>query len=261
MKSLIIDKKFTKEYMDQLNGFLSSMQPYVASINCYENSVANAIHQLKDNVTLIIKQLRTNKPVTRTLSIEPNITLEIQNIAAKNGQKFYICIGGIIEIENSILVNQSISLIVLYEIPDALSEQDAKSWNCHTYAAGTHVLRKFHFDIDKGIKGNWPISHLQYGGSDNSSYINFKNEIQYQLYSPFDTPRIPHPPYSLVICLDVILRCFHTDASKITKESFWVDKVKESEEKWLAPFYENVLNHLKATGRKTTLWDFYSTHA
>ena len=262
MKSLQIDKKFTIDYISHLHSFLVHMQPRCDTFNCYENSMSVAFGKLKDRVLLIDKKLKAGKKVTEDISISPNIILEIQNpLISKKGPKLYVCVGGHINIKDSLLSNQSISLIILCDLSEDIKPADATSWNCHEYPAGAHVLRKFHFDIDKTITGNWPISHLQYGGSDNSHHVEFNKNICYQLFSPIDTPRIPHPPYSLIICLDVILKCFQTDASRVTKESFWISKVRESEDSWLKPFYQNVYGHLQSNSREGTLWDYFSSRA
>lgn len=259
MKSLKIDKNFTKDYLSHLDSFISSMQPHCGMYNCHENSMSMAFSKLRGQVSVVARQLKAGKKVTQDISIAPNIILEIQNsLINKKGPKLYACIGGHIEIEDSLLVNQSISLIILCDLPKDINAEDATSWNCPEYPAGAHVLRKFHFDVDKSKTGDWPISHLQYGGSDNSHYVEFNKAIRYQLFSPIDTPRIPHPPYSFIICLDVILKGFKTDASRVTQEKFWILKVKESEDSWLKPFYENVLAHLQTNSRQGTLWDYFS---
>lgn len=262
MKSLTMDKKFTRSYIEHLDSFLSAMQAHCNRFDCYENSMSLAFQKLKATVVIILKQLKSNRSVNEVISIEPNIILEIQGLLInKKGPRLYACIGGHIDIKNSLLSNQSISLIILCDTPENINAADATTWKCHEYPAGAHVLRKFHFDIDKTKTGNWPVSHLQYGGSNNSKHLAFNKAINYQLFSPIDEPRIPHPPYSFIICLDVILKCFQTDASRVTRESFWITKVKESEDSWLKPFYQNVFSHLQTNSRDGTLWDYFSGHA
>ena len=266
MRALYIDKDFTQSYIEDLDRFLSKLlQCSTTQILSYENSFIASISNLKTHTKTLSTKLKSSgtSHIDYTLSIKPNFAIEYVNplLNNKSACKFYMCVGGMIEIRKSLLVSQSISLSILYKSESDLEKKTADIWCCPMFGTKYQVIRKFHFDFDGQLDcGQWPISHLQYGGKDLRDYMPFNNSnINYELFSVLDTPRLPTPPYSLVLCFDMFLRSLETAASDLTKEKFWRESVVQAEKQWMVPFYKNALNFLEQrTDTNETLYDYFS---
>lgn len=209
----------------------------------------------------ILKKVKVQGP--QVISLSPNLLLDIsgREIRCKSGRRLLLSVGGVIELKDGVLVSQSFCISVLLRLDDALSESEAQALRCHPFEAGTHVIRKFHFDIDREVPNDQParpLCHLQYGGNFEEEHFDVVDGLEYLLYGALDNPRIPLLPYSFILALDFAFRTFETPASKLVYDSGWKDKVIQSERRWIAPYLENVLGFIRSGSRNETLWDFCS---
>ena len=263
MKALPIDKEFTGQYVRDLHNFFKKILTNSRSIKFSESSCNNALSQLCNELDTAVRTLNRAKEVNQTFSLSPNLLLDIEDHKLKRNDNFnlMLSIGGWVEIKEGVLNRQSFCIAVLCEIIDNLCQEDAEQFRCHPFTTGTHVIRKFHFDIDRTIPEDkcWPRSHLQYGGNFTPEHFAVNEELNYQLFEPLDLPRIPAMPYSLILCMDLALRAFVTSGTNITKEKYWKAMIKENESRWIKPFLLQALEFLDSKSPNETLWDFFSS--
>lgn len=252
MKSLPIDRAFTLSYINSLIGFSSSV---VSSCQAYDQTLYISMSQLKVSLRTASHQIKSGKNVSRKLEISGFMIPVANKLSSNDKNKLGIYVGGVIEIEDSVLINQSICFSMIYYVQQDMDEDMANLYNCYPYKEGAHILRKFHFDIDRSAKSDRPLSHLQYGGSfkpEHFSVCTESNEqIDYRLYSILDDPRLPAIPYGFATCLDIIFRAFNTKASVLSEEPWWKEKVVQSEKMWLIPFFKAAVDSMGQCGKET----------
>ncbi|OBU43760.1 hypothetical protein [Photobacterium damselae] len=249
----VSDKAFTKEYLNNLLEF-SKFITYRSELPpSRENQLYTFFSNLKGELTSTLKQMkRQNSQVDCKISISPNIIFRYDNPVGKD-RKFHVSIGGILKIENSLIVEQSLCVNLILE-HTSNSENIPNEWKMYPAKEGFHILRKFHFDFDsKNDDDSKPKFHLQYGGSFKEKYLKIDGNIHYKLYSQLDTPRLPQQPYDIIILLDFMLREFELEGCEIAKESRWNEIVIKSEKLWLKPYYENLLTRLNCSTRISPL--------
>jgi len=193
-----------------------------------------------------------------SISLDPNWEIPIDPcpiLGVKGDAK--LVVGGRISVTREPIIEQSIALAILLEAGEHISLPNNKQ--SEALGKGDRVLiRRFHFDYDTGLGSpGYPRSHLQYGGKF-SGHIAVPN-VQYRLYS-IDMPRIPFPPFDLVLALDFFLRQFQTPLKDMVEESRWLSLVKTSEHLWLRGYFQEVSDHLAPTERKTTFYKRISDH-
>lgn len=264
MKALPIDKEFTTQYVKDLQSFFALLRTKAQSVKFSHQSAHTAISEICGKLDTIVRlSNKLNRPITQTLSLSPNLLLDIDDhpLKRQTGKRLMLSLGGWIEIEEGILVRQSFCIAVLYQINGNMLQDEADRHRCYPLTSGTHVLRKFHFDLDRSLSDEqiWPRSHLQYGGKFSPEIFAIEEGLQYHLFAPLDHPRFPAMPYSLILCIDLALRTFVTSGTKLTKERYWTNKIKESEARWIKPFLEQTLEFLNSNRRSETLWHFFSS--
>lgn len=110
------------------------------------------------------------------------------------------------------------------------------------------VVRRIHFDYDPVAAGH-PRSHIQYGG--NYDRGEQHSQVRYELFERPKEPRIPFPPYDIVLCMDLILRQFKTPLSPIVDDKPWIDICRESEKLLIKGYYLKLSNHISNTDGTT----------
>ncbi len=252
LKYLPITTEFTLDYLQDLKDFNNLITRHLSTIY-FDYTLHESLSKLRDDVSGIIKLIKKNPKYSGEISI-PSFCLPYNNIKARK-HNFKLIIGGIINIEEGRLKTQSICFSVIYHTDQLLDSERARVFSSHEYEAGAHVIRKFHFDIDRGIiDQERPLSHLQYGGSFKNDHYNvFQDlgDLDYKLFAAMDDPRLPNIPYGFISCLDIIFRTFSSPATILTKERSWVDQVVNNERKWLIPFFESALKNLKTLDNET----------
>ena len=264
MKALPINQEFTAQYLQDLHGFFKLLRTSAYNIKFCDSSSHTAIEQMCSKLDTICRGAKKQKGLlSQTLSLSPNLLLEIYDHELKrnSNKQLQLSVGGCIEIKDGVLISQNFCIAVLCEVYEDMAQPEADRFRCHPLTSGTHVLRKFHFDIDRTLPDDciWPRSHLQYGGKFTPEHFAVDDEdLQYHLFAPLDHPRFPVMPYSFILCMDLALRTFTTSGTSLTKESCWKKKVKESESRWIRPFLENAIAFIDANNSTETLWDFFS---
>ncbi|WP_345421963.1 hypothetical protein [Halioxenophilus aromaticivorans] len=264
MKALPIDKEFTTQYVQDLQTFFGLLRTKVHSVRFSHQSAYTAISEICGKLDTIVRtSKKSKKPMSQTISLSPNLLLEIDDHQLKRqiGKRLLLSLGGWIEIKEGILIRQSFCIAVLCQVDSNMLQDEADRHRCYPLTSGTHVLRKFHFDLDRSLSDEqmWPRSHLQYGGKFSPEIFAVDEGLQYHLFAPLDHPRFPAMPYSLILCIDLAFRTFLTSGTKLTKERYWTDKIRESESRWIKPFLEQTLEFLNSSQRNETLWDFFSS--
>lgn len=246
----------TKEYISSLSKFTKSLlHSSLALPPSINDALSECISKLAGETSQFLKLVKKpGKIVDKCFSLEPNILFNYKNPKLK-GHQFYVSFGGYIKIENSILIDQSFNIMLLYRHTSKTLETDfIKDWQCHAFEDGLHVLRRFHFDLDLKNDGiNKPKSHLQYGGKLNKDYFNLTEEMQYKLFGPLDHPRIPIQPYDLIMLFDFLFREFLVDGHQIIKEKSWIGNIIESERFWLKPYYERLISRINISTRQAPI--------
>jgi len=159
-----------------------------------------------------------------------------------------LIIGGRIQVSDVPHIDQSINASILV----TAVRQIRRNSNAHAEPlrpGERAIIRRFHFDYDTALTGNdRPRSHLQYGGKFLPSVVQTRS-IRYSLFSGLEFPRIPFPPYDLVLTLDLFLRQFSTPLSDLIRENRWVNLVKQSERLWLRGYFEEIAVCLRQANR------------
>ncbi|HHF3010433.1 TPA: hypothetical protein ACPJ06_003300 [Vibrio diabolicus] len=253
----VSDKEFTKKYLENLFDFSKFITHRALELPPSRGHQLYAFFSnLSGNLRRVLKQMKSQGSRVKTeISINPNIIFRYDNPIG-NGRKFHVSIGGVIKIEESLIVEQSLNINLMLE-HTATCSHIPDNWRMYPVQEGFHVLRKFHFDYDsKNDDDIKPKFHLQYGGNFEEDYLKLDSNIYYQLCSPIDTPRLPQQPYDIIMLLDFILREFKLKGNEIAKESRWNEIVVQSEKLWLKPYYENLLARLNCGSRTTPLHRF-----
>lgn len=73
-------------------------------------------------------------------------------------------------------------------------------------------------------------------------------------------PRIPCPPFDLVLAVDFFLRQFATPLRDMVLESGWLKLVRESERLWLRGYFRELADHLAVNERAKTFYQRISDH-
>lgn len=265
MKVLQIDQNFTYEYICDLKNFFRNFLTHSVLFKSHDSSLRNSIVNFSSQVEKLISRYNSQKKnaINFTLSINPNFVVSFDNPLLKHsseGLEFYLCVGGILKIEEGVLVSQSINLSIILKNSDKISCDRAIQLSCSQFEPGYQVIRKFHFDFDVALdRDKWPKAHFQYGGKDLRQFMPFEESetVNYELFSVLDVPRLPYPPYSLILCFDLFFRSLDSECSKIVEEAFWRKAVIQAEQKWVVPFYDNARNFLSRSDRSHTLFEFF----
>ncbi len=259
MKAINVDENFTAQYIQELYDLVNKLIRFGMDYPIGNQTWVQAVAHLHGDLKPLILAINRNRTrsVNKELALHPNILIEFDNPDAPSGHKFYMSLGAKIQIEECVLVDQSISLNIIVSPDQDLTAQDAEQAFCSPFKRGYHVLRKFHFDLDMGIRcGTRPISHFQYGGG-RPNYLPFE-DFNYELYAPLDIPRFPSIPSSLIVFLDQFIKLLSRNPlHDITKENYWKNAVLASEKLWLEPFFKSAYEHLSKADRKETLFDFF----
>ena len=246
------DVEFTKKYLDILAQFSSFLVHYSNELpQSQKSQLSTFLYQLQNASRLSLKQLTKNKSLNTTIEINPNIIFPYKNPVGQK-RKFFVSLGGKIDIQNGVISDQSLCLnLMLEHTPDC--QNVPYDWKFYDIEQGFHIIRRFHFDYDSlnddQVK---PKFHLQYGGKFNNEYFDLSN-VHYKLFQPIDHPRLPQQPHDLIMLLDFVLREFSLKGQEITREKRWNEFVIQSEKLWLTPYYENLITKLQCGSRNTPL--------
>ena len=148
-----------------------------------------------------------------------------------------ILIGGTIKGKNDEIIDQKITVCISFKdkkpARQVASHVNIDSCCLNIYGDGDwrRIIRRFHFDFQLDEK---PIYHIQYGGK-------FKEEdhlgkCHYCLESFLEEPRIHYFPMDLVLILDLFIRQFDTDLSKLIEKDEWKGYVRKSQDIWLKDY-------------------------
>ncbi|MCA3903475.1 hypothetical protein JKP31_19520 [Vibrio vulnificus] len=246
----MVDKQFTKKYLETLKGFSKYLVTQISGLPSSGHvQLQSFFSKLGDELRRDIKLLQTAN-ISKDISINPNIIFSYKNPKAKS-KRFHISLGGKIKIKDSMICEQSLCINVILEHTDTC-KSIPDNWKMYPTDTGYHIIRRFHFDFDSANDDiSKPKFHLQYGGNFEEQYLEIEN-IHYNLCNPLDTPRLPQQPYDIIMLLDFILREF-TLGGKVVKEKKWNQFVIESEKIWLEPYYKNLLSKLSNNQRSTPL--------
>ena len=159
--------------------------------------------------------------------------------------KTELLIQGIILTENLLLQRQCITASVLLEPNRDIQIGDG--YDSPFLRQGEwYVVRRFHFDYDiRTDNDDHPRSHLQYGGNFHKDPEH--SQIRYELFEKPKAPRIPYPPYDVVLCTDLFLRQFNTPISEIVDDSGWTGIVRKSEKLWVGNYYKELASYIGQT--------------
>jgi hypothetical protein len=192
------------------------------------------------------------------VSIDPNWEIQVDPcpIHGVNGVTKLI-VGGAVSVGAGPALMQSIAVALLLESHESVPAKN--NMQAERLARGEKVLvRRFHFDYDTSLKNPaYPRSHVQYGGK--AARHTSVSDVHYRLYS-IDLPRIPFPPFDLVLTLDFFLHQFQTPLQDMVEEARWINLVKESERLWLRGYYQEAADHLAPNDRSGTLYSKLSQH-
>ncbi|WP_274021265.1 hypothetical protein [Vibrio parahaemolyticus] len=178
------------------------------------------------------------------LSIVP-FELDTKRLISSNlisGQN--ISFGGELRFDDRGFFYQSLSLCFVAKAKCAIPEGNGYSIGKLDTEA-SHVIRRFHFDIDAQQVGNdRPVFHFQYGGN---IHDDQKKSHRYELISCIDLPRIPSLPLDLVQALNLIFHQIDTDVSSVFKQSRWRAIVLENDRIWEKVYFESMRNRGNTT--------------
>lgn len=183
-----------------------------------------------------------------TLSTEPNLYFKAQiDKGLPDTGEAQVVIGGRSFFSNGALTEQAINLLILFT-----PSVDGDGLR----ADKTYVVRKLHFDFDRGNVGqNRPTSHLQVGGKIADIMVAHRGGegIERETFNELDVPRIPSPPYGLASVLDIALREFAPPAMQaLTKEAFWNELVRETEILLLSNYHQRLYDECRNRSTRTT---------
>jgi hypothetical protein len=202
-----------EEYKNHLEKFLFYMQN--------NQEVDAKWHQVANQASSIYSKLKSIRDSNNwSLSISPPLNVPIENDRDFQKQTGFLLISGGIEVKHSMLAFHSFSVCVV---------------------ANGQIVRRFHFDIDAAanIDGR-PKCHLQYGG-DAQRELQFMSHLKHNLDSWLKKPRLPFPPFDIVLLFDLILRQLGTAVgTKFVEETYWKRLVKESERITMRSYYDYI---------------------
>lgn len=187
----------------------------------------------------ILAQARNNKSLQWYVDINNwKIPITTNNVCGAPGQAA-LYIEGYITTENFPQLAQCITVSVILTPSKNVDPSDG--YDSPILKKGHDiVVRRIHFDYDPAAAGH-PRSHVQYGG-------NFRgeqhNQVRYELFERPKEPRIPYPPYDIVLCMDLILRQFETPLRPIVDDQPWVDICRESEKLLVKGYYLGLSDHI-----------------
>lgn len=198
---------------------------------------------------------RMKKHTAWSVSVEPNWAVRIEHRALCGVQgRTKLVVGGVIRVTDGLLVRQSIAVCILL-IPDQTLAASDEYASEDLVVGQPVVVRRFHFDYDPILQRKDRLHcHLQYGGVFRADLVQDEN-IRYRLYSSLDLPRIPFPPYDLVLAFDVFLKQLRTPLRQLTEEPRWRNLVRKSEQLWLEGYYKEVNHFLGSVNRSGTLYE------
>ena len=203
-------------------------------------------------------QPKKNGPWSVGISQAWKIPVIENNLCGVQGESLLI-ITGHINTQDGKLQDQSISVSLVLN-PNK-NQKEVNGYDSGKLVKNVPVVvRRFHFDYDLGIEeDDRPRSHIQYGGKFEKERIGI-DELKYSLFSSLQTPRIPCPPYDLVLVVDLFLHQYKTPLDQIKAEPEWKKLVKESEELWTKGYYCELANHLDSTGATESLYKRQCSH-
>jgi len=255
------NKENGSEYLDNLIALfklITSNHNVIA--HCYE--AYEVSQQILNNQ---LKHYKKHNSKKWELSISPNIEIELKNkkMCGIKG-KTTILLGGSIAVEDDILIDQSLVVSILFTADNDIEEADLITHACYHVRPGIpEIIRRFHFDLDTKLKNNdRPLSHLQYGGKFSTDYIKNGSDVQYNLFKALDHPRIPIPPYDLILIFDMIFDQFEpSDLSsiKIENRERWHNLVKTSENLWIVDYFIELANEAGKANREYSLYQHMCT--
>ncbi len=247
-----VDEGFTKNYLDLLKSFATFLVTYKGNLPQSRNfQLCTFVDVLKTQCTQALKIVNAQKRLNKVISIDPNVIFGYTNPEDKS-RKFYISIGGYVKFEDSVLIEQSLTVnVILEHTTDCAPVPEEWKWHKHPIDNGFHVLRRFHFDYDSTNDDNHsPKFHLQYGGKFNKNYLGIGDEdAYYNLFQPIDYPRLPQQPFDMIMLIDFVLREFSLKGNEITREKKWNELLVKSEQMWLKPYYEHLIGRLDVSSR------------
>lgn len=263
MRSLPITQEFTQQYVDDLFTFFKKMQAASPKFNAIGESAQTCIARVLNQLDNARRRIKKNPSSDFSIDLSPNILMKIDEhlLRTHHDKQLYLSLGGCLSVERGELLSQSFCIMVLCKLDNDMTEGHAEILRSYPLSAGMHVLRKFHFDLDRTVGDHLPLrplSHLQYGGKFSPEHICVDEVIQYQLFACLDNPRFPAIPYSFILCIDLALRSFSTDAQALTKERYWNEMIKADEIRWIEPFLRNTLEFINSGASRDTLWDFFA---
>lgn len=243
-----------KAYLEHLHEVFSFLVTY----GRVQIDTPQMYHSCATSESRLASDRRKKGPASFSLSIEPNweIPISPSPIHGIRGDASLI-VGGTVSAGRGPTVQQSIVIALLLQASEKITLPNSNQ--AEALEKGDRVLiRRFHFDYDTTLKSpKYPRSHLQYGGK-HSGHIDL-SDVQYRLYS-VDVPRIPFPPFDLVLVLDFFLRQFQTPLADMVEEARWLNLVRVSERLWLGGYFQQIASHLDQKGRTETYYKHISEH-
>ena len=197
-----------------------------------------------------------------TLSLNPNWMVEVvdRDLCGVAGHT-ELHFGGEIVFGQECLKRQVLTVVILLR-PDETS--GPTKGRPRLIAGENHVVRRFHFDFDRGVAGGGtPLAHLQIGGYLNQAYLSIRDTdtCRYELFDKLNCPRLPWAITDLPMVLDVFLRQFPSRLDEFVGGAEWRRCVMDSERLWLVDFFQHAAEMMGSEANRECLYDYCSTEA
>ena len=191
------------------------------------------------------------------LALEPNwaVNLVPRGLCGVDGDT-ELHFGGEISFEDGCLERQVLTVVILLR-PD--EESEPVVGRPGLVADENYVVRRFHFDFDRGVAGgSTPLGHLQVGGQLKEASLSpgGGGSLRYEVFDQLDCPRLPWPVTGLPIIIDTFLRQFESGLEGLIGETAWKKCVMDSERLWLADYYRRAAEMMAGTGNRQCLYDY-----
>lgn len=117
----------------------------------------------------------------------------------------------------------------------------------------SNTLCKVHWDYEFGGTPSGerkPERHMQFGGRINAGLASYGYRAFWE--EGMDKPRVPNFPVCFVILLHwAFLEFAHCEhVSALLSEKWWIDLVREAEEKTIQPYFERAVGFFRLTANK-----------
>jgi hypothetical protein len=185
-------------------------------------------------------------------------------------EKAALVVGGEITATNSVFSKYNFFMSIIRShnnsddrMYDSCCEEQKKGDN--------RIVRRFHIDTGEGKELTLePKSHVQFGGlcHEKQAIENYYGKpLHYCLDNKLDIPRMPYPPFDIILLLDLVLRQFETAIEKgFVEKAEWRKFVKGSEDFRLREYYYQIKSYYenkeanRAANEKTLFETLCDTH-